>query len=179
MGSYFRAVRPMSLQSIEDAANHLRKLLRIDTTTRVQMINLIENVLPEVLPEYIFAVMPDEDMPGMDGLSAIGSYTICLAEHTYLHLCDGDPEARMVAAHEFGHLILHSQQQPALARRTFNDDSVDPEWQADRFAEFWLMPTSGVKLCNSATEVAERFSVPIQAAERRFAKFDKIQGELF
>lgn len=143
------------------------------------MVNLIETVLDEVLPDYMFCVLPDEEMPGMDGVTAIGSFTICLSEHTYIELCQGNPEARMVAAHELGHLILHSHQQPALARRSFNDDSVDPEWQADRFAEFWLMPTAGVAQCTSVDEVARRFTVPIGVAHRRFDHVRKDQGELF
>ncbi|MGN6279869.1 MAG: ImmA/IrrE family metallo-endopeptidase [Sphingomonas sp.] len=184
MGGYFRAVRPMSLSAIESAATQLRKLLRLEPDARVQMVNLIETVLDEVLPDYLFCVMPDEDMPGMDGITAVGSFTICLSEHTYVDLCQGMPEARLTAAHELGHLILHSQQQPALARRTFNDDRVDPEWQADRFAEFWLMPTFGVGQCQSAQEVADRFSVPLEAAVRRYAQLslkagDGVQGELF
>ncbi|MDK2761822.1 MAG: hypothetical protein KYX64_10760 [Sphingopyxis sp.] len=117
MGSYFRAVKPMNYDQIEAASEQLRRLLGIDRAARVQMVNLIETVLPEVLPDYLFSILPDEDMPGMDGLTAIGSYTICLAEHTYIELCDGDPDARMIAAHELGHLILHSQQEPALAKR--------------------------------------------------------------
>jgi IrrE N-terminal-like domain len=184
MGNYFRAVSPMSASGIEAAAVQLRNILHIDGSSRVQMVQLVENVLPEVLPDYVFCVMPDEDMPGMDGITAIGSFTICLAEHTYVDLCKGKPEARFVAAHELGHLVLHSQQQPALARRSLNDDRVDPEWQADRFADVWLMPRAGVAKCKSANEVAARFTVPIEAAERRFAeilplKFQEIQGELF
>jgi hypothetical protein len=87
MGSYFRAVRPMSTIEIEAATVQLRKLLRIDADARVQMVQLVETVLPEVLPEYLFCVLPDEDMPGMDGITAIGTYTICLSEHTYVDLC--------------------------------------------------------------------------------------------
>lgn len=183
MGRYFRAVKPMSFDAIEAAAEQLRKLLGMETAARVQMINLIETVLPEVLPDYHFAVLPDDEMPGMDGLTALDSFTICLAEHTYIDLYDGDPDARQIAAHELGHLILHSHQQTALARRSHNDDTVDPEWQADRFADAWLMPRAGVKRCTSAIEVAERFSVTIEAAKRRFDHIvlheKDIQGELF
>ena len=184
MGSTFRAVRPMSYSEIELSATHIRKLLRIEPDARVQMVQLIEIVLDEVLPDYLFQVLPDEDMPGMDGLTELGRYGICLAEHTYTDLCKGDPEARYVAAHELGHLMLHSGQRPSMARRSFNDDRVDPEWQADRFADVWLMPRAGVAKCKSANEVATRFTVPVEAAERRFAeilplKFQEIQGELF
>ena len=184
MGSYFRAVKPMSATGIEAAAIQLRRILNIEPDARVQMVQLLENVLPEVLPDYLFHVMPDEEMPGMDGVTAIGTFTVCLSEHTYVDLCVGEPEARLVSAHELGHLVLHSQQHPALARRSFDDERVDPEWQADRFADFWLMPRAGVVRCKSAVELASRFSVPLEAAQRRFdevvsIKIHEIQGELF
>lgn len=184
MVTHFRAVEPMGLTAIESAASELRKILRIEPHARVKMVHLVETVLEEVLPGYMFYVVPDEDLPGMDGITAVGSFTICLAEHTYVDLCDDTADARVVAAHELGHLILHSHQQPALARRTFNDDRVDPEWQADRFAEFWLAPSAGVAQCGSAEEVARRFTVPIEVAERRFdavasRRREESQGELF
>lgn len=183
MDSYFRAVRPMTIASIEAAANELKSLLGMRQSGRVQMVNLIETVLPEVLPDYLFTVLPDEEMPGMDGLAALESFTICLAEHTYIDLCKGVPEARFVAAHELGHLILHTHRQTSLAKRSYADHSVDPEWQADRFADAWLMPRSGVRACSTAEDVAERFSVPFEAARRRFeqvsANLSEIQGELF
>lgn len=179
MGETFRAVTPMSRNGIEGAAAQLRDLLGLEPDSRVQMMNLLELVLPEVLPDYQFGVLPDEMMPGIDGLSTIGSFNIYLAEHTYMALSEGDPEARLTAAHELGHLILHSFQKPALARRTHNDERVDPEWQADYFAEVWLMPRAGVLQCSSAQEVADRFSVPLASAQFRFGVvcIDKFQGD--
>lgn len=182
MGGFFRAVQIMSSEKIENVAETLRSIFQLDPVKRVQMVNLVESVLPEVLPDYLFSVLPDEDMPGMAGITAIGEYTICLAESTYVALCNGDPDARMIAAHEFGHLILHSQQAPQLAKRTTADERVDPEWQADRFAEAWMMPWDGVAKCRSANHVAAKYSVPDDVAARRFAEVKmgkQIQGELF
>ncbi|MDZ7588460.1 MAG: hypothetical protein U5J78_04730 [Parasphingorhabdus sp.] len=45
MGSYFTAVRPMNIDAVEAAAERLRKILGINSDTRVRMINFIETVL--------------------------------------------------------------------------------------------------------------------------------------
>lgn len=182
MGGYFRAVNPMSGDKIEQIVDELRGAFRLKPRKRVQMLNLIEAVLEQLLEDYIFYVLPDDEMPGMDGLTAIGEPTICFSESTYVALCKGDPEARMVAAHEFGHLILHSHQTPMLAKRTRDDERVDPEWQADQFAIAWLLPWDGVEKCRSAAHVAAKFSVPDEIAEKRFREVKagrQIQGELF
>jgi Zn-dependent peptidase ImmA (M78 family) len=178
MSGTFRSVSPMAPKDIENMSDDVRKMLSLGLRN-VPMVHLVEKVLPEVLPGYDFFVLPDEDMPTMAGVSAVGEFTICLANSTYERLCDGDPEARLVAAHEFAHLMMHSHQIPVHAKRTRDDERVDPEWQADRFAEFWLMPRSGVLRCRSAEHVAAKYAVPIEAARRRFHEVKQVQGELF
>lgn len=182
MDGFFRAVSPMSAGKIEAATTAIRAALGLDPRSRVQMINLIETVLPDILPGYFFHVLPDDELPGMDGWSSIGEREICLSDSTYSALYASDPCARATAAHEFGHLMLHSGQVPRYARRHKDDERVDPEWQADVFADCWLMPRAGVLECRSADEVAERYTVPHEAAVRRFYQVrfgENAQGELF
>lgn len=181
MGEDFKAVRPMTKKEIELVVEAMRDVFRLGSKG-VQMANLLETVLPEVLPGYHFFVLPDEEMPGMAGVTTTGGeYTIYLSDSTYQSLCDGDPDARHIAAHEFGHLILHSHQTPMFAKRTRNDDRVDPEWQADRFADSWLAPTDGVRKCRSARHLAAKYGLSDEVAQRRFHEvmIEGIQGELF
>ncbi|WEK47250.1 MAG: ImmA/IrrE family metallo-endopeptidase [Candidatus Andeanibacterium colombiense] len=182
MGSSFRAVKPMIDIEIEEAAIFTRRMLRVEPKVRVAMVNLVETVLEELLPGYVFTVLPDDEMPGMDGFTGVGHYEICLSNSTYEALNASDPDARFTVAHELGHLILHSKRSSAMAKRIEYDRRVDPEWQADCFADAWLMPYEGVLECSSVEEVVERFSVPEDAARRRFLQvkdYPKIQGELF
>ena len=181
MGGDFKAVQPLGAKEIERFADTLREAFSIGTKD-VRMINLIEVVLPEVLPGYEFTVLPDEDMPNMAGFTTVnGEYKIYLSNTTYEALYNGDPEARHVAAHEFGHLMLHSHQTPIMAKRTSNDDRVDPELQADRFADCWLAPADGVRRCRSPQHVAAKYNITDELAERRFNEvvIEGIQGELF
>lgn len=180
MGQDYKVVQRRSENEIEQIAMEVRNGFQIGTKN-VRMENLIEVVLREALPGYNFFVLPDEDMPDLAGVTAVGEYTIYLANSVYEALCAGDPEARYVAAHEFGHLLLHSQQQLFLAKRKHDNHHVDPEWQADRFADFWLAPTEGVRTCRSPAHVAAKYAISDEMAKRRFdeVKFHGIQGELF
>lgn len=180
MGESFKAVHAMTSKEIERYAQDLRDAFQMGDKN-VQMVNLIETVLREVLPGYDFFVLPDEDMPGMAGVTAMGELTIYLSNSTYEALCSACPEARHVAAHELGHLFLHSHQKPLLAKRTFDDDRVCSEWQADRFADCWLAPTEGVRKCRSASHVAAKYNLPLEVAQRRYEEVmnEGIQGELF
>ena len=180
MGQDYKVVRPRTESEIEQLVMEVRNGFQIGTKN-VRMEFLLEAALPEALPGYNFFVLPDEEMPDMAGVTAVGEYTIYLADSAYQALCTGDPYARYVAAHEFGHLLLHSQQKLLLAKRKHDDHKVDPEWQADRFADFWLVPTEGVRKCRSPAHVAAKYAVPDEVAQRRFneVKIFGIQGELF
>lgn len=180
MAGDFKAVSLLTAGEIEDIAKSVRDAFRLGNKG-VQMAYLLEIVLREVLPDYDFFVLPDEEMPGMEGYLPIGKREIYLSNSSYLALCNGDPEARHVAAHEFGHLLLHSHQTPVLAKRRHTDRRVDPEWQADHFADCWLAPSDGVRKCRNARHVAAKYNVSDEVARRRFDEVMNhgIQGELF
>lgn len=174
----FRAVQMMTENEIENVAQHIKRIVGLDQTSRIAMIQFIER-MEDWLEDYIFGVLPDEDMPEMAGYTGLDQYEICLSNSTYVALSEGDPQARFTTAHELGHLMLHSKSPTAYARRSGYHRHVDPEWQADHFADVFLMPREGVLSCKDAREVADRFSVPLDRAELRFQEVTKIQGELF
>lgn len=178
-----RTVSLMNLDHLEQATSHFRKLFDLKPGKTVRMVHMLEYVLPQVLPGFHFLVLPDDEMPGVDGLtSSGGKYTIWLSDSTYAKLCMGDPHAQWVAAHELGHLFLHASQEPSFTKMNHYDRRLDPEWQADRFADMWLMPADGVRKCRSAKHVAAKYNVSDDVAERRFQEVmfgDPIQGELF
>lgn len=182
MGGDFEAVRPLSARDIEEYVIELRSAFRLGNR-KVDMAQLIESFLPAILEdEYHWEVLPDDDMPGMEGFATGGGKrSIYLSNSTYEALAIGEPNACFVAAHEFGHMALHSHQTPVLAKRAYKDHRFDPEWQADRFADYWLTPTEGVRQCRSANHVAAKFGVSDEMARRRFdeVKNQGIQGELF
>jgi hypothetical protein len=58
----------------------------------------------------------------------------------------GEPEARYILAHEIGHLDLHDNTAQAFSdnpdlRIKFAENEYSAEWQADRYADHFLLPT--------------------------------------
>lgn len=178
MSGTFRAVEMRTEDIIERLAKQMRKVFSLSGAARVSLIHLMEE-LEELLPDFVFQVKEDEFMHRMDGYSEIENYGICLSNSVYEALAEGDPNARFTAAHELGHLFMHAKRTTAYARRVEYHRHIDPEWQADYFADAFLMPRSGVLECESADEVAKRFSVPDDRAEARFCEVHQKQGELF
>lgn len=168
MADISKAVMPRTKAQIYDAANRLRRALCLGPAERVQMVPLLEHVLPEVLDDYLFEVVPDDMMAGIEGTTDISLPIIRLADRTYARLMRSDPDARYTAAHELGHLVFHSGAHVQYARRSTFDCRTDPEWQADRFADAFLMPLQAVLQCSSVEQIAMKFDVPFDAAKRRY-----------
>lgn len=81
---------------------------------------------------------------------------IILSEWTYWMLLEDNLEARLVLAHEIGHAVLHgpllgkglgADKQIKLCRRDCLPRAFDPEWQADVFAEEFVMPSRMIRDC--------------------------------
>ena len=115
--------------------------------------------------------------------------TIELSSAVFDDLGIGDGRARFTVGHECGHGLLHvneikealvSGRQPGLRRSQEIPVYRHPEWQADEFASFLLMPGSAVKALVSrpggetgeATikEMMVTFGVSFRAAEVRLSK---------
>jgi Zn-dependent peptidase ImmA (M78 family) len=83
----------------------------------------------------------------------------------------------MTFAHELGHLVLHAGvlAKPRMALGNESPFGVKPyesaEWQARKFAAFFLMPTHIAKDFSSAYELAESCKISAQAAK---IKFDEV-----
>lgn len=115
---------------------------------------------------------------------------IVLSEITYEGLLDDKPNARFTLAHELGYGILHGEflREP-LGGRTpqpiFKLTSLracrDPEWQANRFATAFLMPTPIIRKCiregMNDIAIARYFRVSVAVLQDRIKELKK-QGIL-
>lgn len=119
--------------------------------------------LPQVLENihilrkgWFFVSCAAADMPsGYLGLVEPADQVLRLREDVYEGLCRGHPEHIFTAAHEIGHMVLHSEL--ALARVESCRDPASlrqqTEEEADRFAHMLLQHDPAVLL--SACQVAQ------------------------
>lgn len=165
-----RIVQPRTRREIEQLAADTREALNLTPFGRVSMQPILEETLYEVIDGYDFRVRSDNEMRGLDGLTDVQSPVIYLRDGVYKALERGDGRARMTAAHEFAHLLMHCG---AQTYRAFSDEYqplYDPERQANIFAAAFLMPEEAFRRCITAKEATQRFGVSLDAATYRARK---------
>ena len=165
-----RLVLPRSRREIETLAAHIRAVLGLSADGRVAMEPLLGETLYDTVPGYSFRVGSDKEMRGLDGLTDDQQPIIYLRDRVYAALERGDGQARMTAAHEFGHLVMHCRAPTYHARSDEYLPLWDPERQADIFAAAFLMPEAAFKRSRSIEEAMNRFGVSLSAATCRARK---------
>lgn len=157
-------VPPLSRKQLFDSAALVRRQLRV-TEDYLPIVQILELVLPKIIPEYFFDVLQREEMGPNHGLTVPSENAIYLRQDVYDNAVDGQGRDRFTAAHELGH-YLHHKDVPIKFHRSATPLKAfrDSEWQANTFAAALLMPPERMALCKSLSEVADRFGVSLQAA---------------
>lgn len=161
-----RFVEKRTVDDIADLTNLVREGLQLGQG-RVAMAPLLELVLPDLIPDYQFLVVPDAEMRGAEGHTDISRPIVRMSQTTYDELLEDDPRARFTAAHELGHLLMHSGSNIRYARSARRDRQVDPEWQANMFAACFLMPEEAFRQAHTIEEAMSRFGVGYKSAKWR------------
>jgi len=166
-GSNFKAP-PLSWLDVRAEADQIRNAFGLSEFPYFPIIDFIEKVLYASLDLVTFEVGTNESMNGAEGLTCPLGEFIQLREDVYQAACGGQGRARFTAAHELGHLILHSRQ--PLARIEPHED-IEPfrasEQQANQFAAELLMPPAFISRSDTPQQVSERHGVSISAATHR------------
>jgi len=164
-------VAPRSRKDISKLAFEIRKILGLQNVLYIDVLKLVENILPQIWDDYCFDVCPREEMGDNHGLSI--NHTIQIREDVYDGAEVGEGRDRLTIIHELGHLLMHSNAPKALARGkviTYKD----PEWQATAFAGEFLMPQHLVINMNDY-EIACECGVSLPAAKYQLSKIKKIE----
>ncbi len=138
-GSYIVPAR--SRADIEALAVTVRTTLGLQEQAYFPIIAVIEPVLSRLLPDYVFRVGEIAEMGRAEGHTSPDGTYIELREDVYEKACYGDGRARFTAAHELGHLVMHTN--IVLMRAPEGQKTpayCDSEWQANLFAAAILMP---------------------------------------
>lgn len=159
-------VSPLSREAIENFADQVRAALGISLQERIDMLRLIELVLPRALDDFNFEVCEDRELGAAEATTSTTQRLIKISQTCYDAARAGQARYPFTLAHEFGHLMLHTGKPAALARGEIKA-YVDPEWQADTFAGAFLAPREMVRQCKCVSDLMRRSGLSRQAAETR------------
>lgn len=165
----FRVAPPLTVTEIESIAGEVRAALGVGPGSRAPMAVILEHVLPDLISGYEFRVDDARALGRAEAITDGFRPIITFGASAYNELAKDAPRARMTAAHELGHLLLHTGQTGFALLRT-RDTRLDPEKQADVFAAAFLMPASEFKAVKSIHEAMRKFGVSKDAALFRARK---------
>jgi Zn-dependent peptidase ImmA (M78 family) len=176
-------VPPKSAKDIEIKALDWRHAFGVEDTWAPDVIDLFEKKLPKLFPNYTLMVRSDEEMLAIgdaEAYTAFNPSVIAVCNSVYLAAFRNEGRARMTFAHEFGHLVLHpgaaklrSERAYEIVKRPRPFESA--EWQARKFAAYFLLPDHVVRQFGTPRDLADGCHVSIQAAEIRFQEVGHIR----
>jgi Zn-dependent peptidase ImmA (M78 family) len=135
------------------------------------LVQIFEKQLPDKLPGFEFVRQPDSRLGRAEAFTR--HPRIFVRQSLYEQLLQWDGRARLTVAHELGHLVMHPDTplpRMVLGNRPAPIDEYNrsAEWQATKFAVFFLMPEHIVREFALAEELAEHCKVSLAAAQNRF-----------
>lgn len=163
--------QPMSRSDIRDLAKLVRKLQGSEKKVYFDIMLFLENTLPQIITGFTLSIGTKEEMGECHGLTFPGKNEIRLREDVYMGAIEGKGRDRLTAAHELGHLLIHSKENVAFARTETKKipPYMNPEWQADAFGGELLIPYD---LTQNLTveQITEYCGVSKRAAECQYSK---------
>lgn len=183
-------VQRRTAREVEALAGEVRTALGLVPNERASMLGIMENVLPELIDGFHIRIVEDHVLGGAEAVTDLDKPVITFSKRTYDRLYRGGPRERMTAAHEFGHLLMHTQRPRWAAFGGVPNPLVDAERQADLFAAAFMMPAEAFRKMTSIDEAMKTFGVSRDAATcrarrlglkhliwtRRFSLFAKKKG---
>lgn len=160
------AAEPLSQRAIEAVALNFRNFTGKEDPF-LDVCDLLEVVLPIIEDGFVFEIRTRDEMGDRHGFTDVLRPSLALREDVYIGLCENRPRDRFTAAHEIGHLLLHTGRLNRRDHRQQLKTFCDPEWQANAFAGSLLMPEGMVQSMRSVSEMQTEFGVSVPAAETR------------
>lgn len=163
--SQIRTVPPLKIIDIRKTARNLRDALGV-TSAIFPIVEEFEKLVN--LGFFEFEILEQADMPESYGLYIPERNCIQIRMDIYEKARIGDGFAKSTMAHELGHWILEHGKSVSLARSVSLSSPKtveDPEWQAGKFAQEFLIDIRLLPSSACASSIAEQFSTTLQMAE--------------
>ena len=146
---------------------------------------------------YSLEVVDDELVPGdEEAYTDFATGSVVFRSSTWDEVVEGKVRARFTAAHEIGHVVVHRKQMEARARELLEYTRAarlrtvkiprysNPEWQANSFAGFLLVPPPALSVfCSDPAngtnrheleeEMAHTFGISLEAAHWRMETYTR------
>jgi IrrE N-terminal-like domain len=89
------------------------------------------------------------------------------------------PSSRRILAHEIGHLVMHDfHAQPFSGTKDeWIQEEFSAEWQADRFAEYFLISDVDARSYATPSSIASYCAVDYETAARRLGRKFRFLGD--
>lgn len=171
---YKLKAEPLSNDDITFITQYLRKQLRCDSNSPLNILAILEYAMPELSENFNYSIKQQKDMRiNAHAYTDPQTNEIVIREDIYERARLGEGRDRFTIAHEIGHYILHSNEVVALTR-VYPDEKIKPyedvEWQADAFAGELLCPSSALTPNLTIDEIADKYGVSRQAASAQKRK---------
>ena len=165
------AVCGRSRDELRQYANGIREVLGLAKHPYFPVVEFLEHVLSEIIPEFEYRYLTYEEMGDKHGVTYPDKQIICIREDVYDRAYAGMGRDRFTIAHEIGHLLLHSGEvsMPRYNPGTKIPAYKDSEWQANAFAGELLMPDYIIKQY-SIPEIERNCGVSHDAAQFQLSK---------
>ncbi|MHC4045359.1 ImmA/IrrE family metallo-endopeptidase [Bradyrhizobium sp. 23AC] len=152
---------------IRAVAQRLRRALLLSDQYAINLVDVVEFGLPQLIPEFTFSVVKDDDLPTDTlALARENPPEIIVGESMYHEATKHEPMARWILAHEIGHIVLlHGKAPLPKCPKAISTDVADAEHQANLFARYFLVPQNLAEGCNSPSAIAAKFRVPSEILE--------------
>lgn len=148
----------------------MRKTFGYEKDYWFPVMHFIELVLPEVDPDFNLDIVEDSELTGVFAETIPAQHTIRVKRSVYEAACKKNGWARMVMAHELGHLYYHNAATVSYAMHQPGQKlplEKDPEHQADIFAAELLAPSGIIqhRKMNDSLAISKKFGVSPAAAK--------------
>lgn len=170
MNNYVYSAPPISWARIAEMTDTFRENLGMGEIKFFPIIEVLEQILDQRLGIVRVEVEDDKAMGDAEGFTDPTGEFIRFSEAVYRQAYLHQPRARWTAAHETGHLFLHTRK-PLTRLATSAAQAMKPfecpERQAHQFAAELLMPRKFLRADMPIVEIMRDFGVSEEAATKR------------
>jgi hypothetical protein len=177
-------VPPRSAKVIEAIVLAWRDRLGVPNDWAPCMIRLLEIELPKIpkLGQFALIARSDQEMGEAEAYTQFNPPHIVVRNSVYQLARKGNGRDRMTLAHELGHLVMHPGASKLRSESSRLASDLKPyesaEWQANKFASLFLMPSHIAREFVSPSQLAESCGVSHRAAQIRFGELTHVSKPL-